>query len=363
MSAPQGFETATVAEDGGAQPFALEFAATLGGALPNDRADLLALYEKGKARQWNATTRIDWSWELDADNPQQLPAEVLPIHGAPFLDRMSTGERAHVFREYQAWSTAQFLHGEKGALLCASKIVQQVEDLDAKLFAATQVVDEARHVEAYSRLLEKFGTSHPITGPLRDLLDQVLRDPRWDMTYLGMQVMIEGLALAAFAAIRDTACNPLAAAVNAFVMEDEARHVAFGRLALRDFYPQLTARERDEREEFVVEASHLLRNRFDAIELWSTLGLPAAECAQHVEASEARQAFRAMLFARIVPAVKDIGLWGPRIREAYSKMGVLGFAQVPLDRLGASDEARARDFDARRKHIEDIAALGGESPR
>src|SRR4029077_20615130 len=120
--------------------------------------------------------------------------------------------------------------GEQGALVCTAKIVQQVPSVDAKFYAATQVVDEARHVEAYARLLhEKFQLTYPITPTLRSLLEQVLVDARWDMTYLGMQVLIEGLALASFATIRDQAKKPLAASVNAYVMQDEARHVAFGR--------------------------------------------------------------------------------------------------------------------------------------
>ena len=131
----------------------------------------------------------------------------------------------------QAWSNSQFLHGEQGALVCTAKIVQQVPNIDSKFYAATQVIDEARHVETYSRLLhEKFELAYPITPTLKRLLNDVLSDSRWDMTYLGMQVLIEGLALAAFAGIRDTAKNALAAAVNAYVMQDEARHVAFGRL-------------------------------------------------------------------------------------------------------------------------------------
>ena len=334
------------------------FDAVFDWGLAPGRPDLLALYAKGKERQWDAAVRIDWSQELDPENPQQLPPEILPIAGAPFLGRMSDRERAEIFRHYQAWSVSQFLHGEQGALICAAKIVQQVPDADAKLYAATQVIDEARHVEVYKKLLEKFGVSYAVTGPLQQLLDQVLRDSRWDMTYLGMQIVIEGLALAAFAAIRDRAQNPLAAAVNAYVMEDEARHVAFGRLALRDFYPQLTEVERSEREEFLVEACHLMRTRFDAAELWRELDLPEKECIDYVDASESRQAFRAMLYSRIVPAAKDIGLWGARIRKTFENMGILGYAQVPLDKLQASDEAIAREFDARRQHVERTVALG-----
>ena len=337
------------------------FDAVFDWSLETGRRELLALYDKGKQRQWDAAVRIDWSQELDPENPQQLPPEILPIAGVPFLARMSPGERADIFRHYQAWSVSQFLHGERGALICAAKIVQQVPDTDAKLYAATQVVDEARHVEAYKKLLEKFGQSYAVTDSLQELLNQVLRDARWDMTYLGMQVVIEGFALAAFAAIRDTAKNPLAAAVNAYVMEDEARHVAFGRIALRDFYPQLTQAERDEREEFVIQACHLLRHRFDAVELWRALDLPESECAEHVHASPTRQAFRAMLYSRIVPAVKDIGLWGPRIRKAYADMGILGYAQVPLDGLQKRDEDLARELDLRRQQVEQTIALGKNS--
>ncbi len=324
------------------------------------RQALMQLYDKGKRKQWDANLRIDWSQELDPENPQELPEDAFPLVGAPFYEKMSDKEKAELRRYHQAWTVSQFLHGEQGALFCAAKIVQQVPDLDSKLYAATQVVDEARHVEAYKRLLEKFGVAWPMTGPLGELLAQVLRDSRWDMTYLGMQVVVEGLALAAFTMIRDQAQNPLAASVNAYVMEDEARHVAFGRLALRDYYPQLTEAERAEREEFLVEACYLMRDRFEAREVWRTLDLPEEECVDHMTNSEQMQQFRTFLFTRIVPVVKDIGLWGEKVRSAYADMGVLGFADFDLEALQARDEEIAAEFDARRRHIEDTAAMAGE---
>jgi len=313
------------------------------------RASLLKLYDKGKERQWNGNTRIDWSLDLDPENPQQLPDELISIYGSPVWDRLTSKERADVRRHLQAQQLSQFMHGEQGALLCAAKIVQQVPNVDAKFYAATQVMDEARHVEVYARLLhEKFELAYPITPTLKTLLDQVLSDARWDITYLGMQVLIEGLALAAFASIRDHAKNPLAAAVNAYVMEDEARHVAFGRIALRDYYPQLSDAERDEREEFAVEACYLMRDRFLSVEVWETLGLPVEECVQLVQQSERMKMFRTRLFTRIVPTIKDIGLWGPRIRKAYADMGVMAYADVDAEGLLAKDEQVAADFDARR---------------
>jgi 1,2-phenylacetyl-CoA epoxidase catalytic subunit len=240
------------------------------------------------------------------------------------------------------------MHGELGALIATAKIVETVPDIDAKYYAATQVMDEARHVEAYKRLLhEKMELTYPITHGLKSLLEQGLTDRRWDMTYLTMQILIEGLALAAFQRIRDFSKNPLAASVNAYVMQDEARHVAFGRLALRDYYPQLTEAERDEREAFAVEACYHMRDRFNQWEVWECLGLPAKECAEVVMKSDMMKQFRTRLFSRIVPTVKDIGLWGPRIQKAYGDMGVLEFAQVDAKAMLANDERVAEEFDAR----------------
>ncbi len=310
---------------------------------------LRRLYEKGKNLQWNATSRIDWSQDLDPENPQGLPDEAIVIFGSPVWQRLTAKERATVRHHIQAWSNSQFLHGEQGALVCTAKIVQQVPSIDAKFYAATQVMDEARHVEAYARLLhEKFELAYPITPPLQRLLNDVLSDSRWDMTYLGMQVLVEGLALAAFANIRDTAQNQLAASVNAYVMQDEARHVAFGRLTLRDYYPQLTQAERDEREEFAVEACYLMRDRFLGEEVWERLGFPVEECMAWASGSELMLQFRSALFSRIVPTIKEIGLWGPKIRRAYSNMGILGFADIDAAALQANDEAVAQEFDARR---------------
>jgi hypothetical protein len=313
------------------------------------RESLLKLYEKGKNLQWNTNTRIDWSQDLDPENPQELPDESVSIFGSEIWDKLTKPEKANARRHQQAWQLSQFLHGEQGALVCTAKIVQQVPSVDAKFYAATQVMDEARHVESYARLLhEKFELAYPITPTLKRLLNDVLSDSRWDMTYLGMQVLIEGLALAAFAEIRDQAKNSLAAAVNAYVMQDEARHVAFGRLALRDYYPHLTQAERDEREEFAVEACYLMRDRFLAEEVWEALGLPVEACVGYVEASESMRQFRSLLFTRIVPTMRDIGLWGPKIRRAYSNMGIIGFAEVDSEALTANDERVAQEFDARR---------------
>jgi hypothetical protein len=309
------------------------------------RDRLLTLYEKGKEKQWNAQTRLDWSIDVEPGAPT-TPDQYIAIYGSDIWDAMTDDDKRELRHHFQAWMNSQFLHGEQGALICASKIVQTVPDVDSKFYAATQVMDEARHVEMYSKYLrEKIQLAYPINPNLKELLDQVITDSRWDMTYLGMQVIIEGLALAAFALIRDFTEEPLAKAINTYVMQDEARHVAFGRLALRDFYPQLSETERAEREEFVVEASYLMRDRLRGVEVWEKLGYDVKRCMEYVENSEMMFQFRKLLFSRIVPTVKDIGLWGPKVRTAYEDMGVIAFQDVDPDDLAAGDEALARKLD------------------
>jgi hypothetical protein len=312
------------------------------------RDKLLALYEKGKAKQWNATNRIDWSQTLDEDNPLGVPDEYLPLYGTPIWETLDEAMRHRVKRHSAAWQMSQFLHGEQGALICTAKIVQSTPQIDAKFYAATQVVDEARHVEAFKRFLhEKVQLAYPCNPHLSTLMKQVVEDARWDFTQLGMQVIIEGLALAAFQLIRDIATNPLAQSITAYVMQDEARHVAFGRLALRDFYPELTEKERDEREEFVVEACFLMRDRFLAEEVWAHLGLPK-ECTRYVAESASMREFRKFLFSRIVPTIKDIGLFGPKVRRAFEQMEVLQFAEADVQAMSDADEAVGEAFDEQR---------------
>jgi P-aminobenzoate N-oxygenase AurF len=331
------------------------------------RDRLLTLYEKGKEKQWNTNKRLDWSIEVDPGSEHNAPDYYIPIFGSDIWEGLDDKGRRELRHHMGSWLNSQFLHGEQGALICASKIVQTVPDIDSKFYAATQVMDEARHVETYSRYLrEKIGMAYPINPHLKALLNDVISDPRWDMTYLGMQVMIEGLALAAFAMIRDFSEEPLGKALNTYVMQDEARHVAFGRLALRDYYPQLSDAERAEREEFVVHASYLMRDRFLAQEVWETLGLPVDECLDYVRNSEMMGEFRKMLFSRIVPTVKDLGLFGPSVQKAFTEMGVIRFQDVNPDDLSAADEEIARDLDRRKGALTEeeaaTAALAGIDP-
>lgn len=320
------------------------------------RDRLLALYQKGKDKQWDAQKRIDWDLEVDPYDALGLPDEAMAVYGTKYWDLFSERDRAELRKHYASWQFSQFLHGEQGAMICAARIVESVPDLDAKFYSATQTMDEARHAEMYGRFLhEKIGMVYPINDQLQSLLNDTLTDSRWDMPYLGMQVLIEGLALAAFGLLRDTTSKPLPKQLLAYVMQDEARHVAFGRMALRDYYAQLTSAERREREEFVIQGCYLMRDRLRGAEVLENFGIGAAEAYEVAEHSPYLQMFRQLLFSRIVPCVKDIGLWGKELQEAYVDMGVFELGDSNLDELMRQDEEIAEQLDAERFAAEEQA--------
>jgi hypothetical protein len=269
---------------------------------------------------------------------------------------MSQPEKDHFSHVQAAWTWSQFLHGEQGAMVVSARIVESVPDLDSKFYSATQTMDEARHVELFTRFLhEKVGMVYPINTKLQDLLDETLTDSRWDMPYLGMQVLIEGLALAAFGVIRDITTKPLPKQILAYVMQDEARHVAFGRLALRDYYKRLSPAELREREDFVIEGCYLMRDRIRGREIWTNFGIDPKEVDEMVENSPYMRMFQSLLFSRIVPCVKDIGLWSERIQQVYDDMGVLDMSKADLEALMNQDEEIAEKLDTERFAAEEAA--------
>jgi len=312
--------------------------------------DLLNLYGKGKRQQWDAATRIDWDLPVNPEDPMEMDETVLPMYGTPMWAKLSEKQKVEIRYHNQVYTLSQFLHGEQGALVCSARIVQDVPTIESKFYAATQVMDEARHVEAFRKLLtDKYRMVYPISPPMKDLLEKTLGDPRWDFTYLGMQVLIEGLALVAFQSIRDYSKNVLCRQVNAYVMQDEARHVAFGRMALKDYYPQLTEAERREREDFVIEGSIYLAERLRSKEMWEKLGYDPVEVFRAIDGSDGAIRYRMRLFSRIVPTVRDIGLWSPRVQKAFTDLGVMKYATTDADAMLEKDSHVAEEFDRQMK--------------
>jgi len=291
----------------------------------NTRAQLERLYEHAKRDQWNGSERLDWSVDVDPRS-ELVPDASIGIWGTPLWDKLTRGEIEQLRHESITWQLCQFLHGEQGALLATAQIVDSVPWYEAKMYGATQVMDEARHVEVYRRFVqEKLEHDYPVNPDLKKLLDQILTDSRWDMKFLGMQIIVEGLALAAFGTIRDAANNPLLRDLTAAVMEDESRHVAFGVISLREHMKGLSEPERVEREDFVYEACVLMRDRILNREVWETMGLPVDACIEAANESPFAKEYRRRLFKKIVPNVKSLGLLSDRQRARFADLGILEF--------------------------------------
>jgi len=283
------------------------------------------LYEKAKREQWNATTQLAWDTAVEPES-EIIPAVLNPLADYGPYKRCSAKEQAHVRHGMLAWQLSQFLHGEQGALMTASQLVSAVPWIDAKYYASTQAMDEARHVEVFDRYLrEKLEWEFPISESLRKLLDAILVDSRWDFKYLGMQILVEGLAMAAFGNLYQMADEPLLRELIYYVMRDESRHVAFGVLSLEGFYAEMPESERRDREDFIIEASALMRDRLIGDDIADVMGFDRGEVRQLILDSPVMQAFRQQLFARVVPNVKRLGLLTPRVREAFAGMNVIHF--------------------------------------
>lgn len=298
------------------------------------RTNLLSLYEKGKTLAWNAND-LDWSIDVDAE---RMLRERVANGAAKVMNTLMTppiplqdDEVVRMQLHMNAFMLSQFLHGEQGALLATAKIVQGVPWEEAKFYAANQVADEARHVEVYHRYLtEKLGISYGVNENLRKLLDGIICDPRWDVTFLGMQIMVEGLALAAFGVTRlQMADEPLIQDLIGRVMADESRHVAFGVISLSDLYTkEMSSTELREREEFVIEATHMLRDRLLMEAVFERLGWDVKLWVDWAKQTPFMVGFRQMMFSKIVPNLKRLGLLTPRVREAYEKLDLLKFESL-----------------------------------
>jgi hypothetical protein len=307
-----------------------------------DRGQLVTLYNKAMGSQWNSVTDLDWATDVD---PERLVAEqdspmlaltriAGTMPGSP-LRKWSEKQYSQLGIEFFKASLSQFMHGEQGAMMTAAKIVETVPWIDAKYYASTQTMDEARHTEVFAKYLSlKLGEAYPMSPFLRDQIWSLLEDSRWDIAYLGMQIVIESLALAAFGDMLRRTEEPLLKKLLRYVMSDEARHVAFGVLTLSEFYADLSEAELLDRQEFMVDATLNSRSRATTPEVWERMGVDQnavipfiVEAAGQAKINPAR-GFARGFFAKLVPNTRKLGLLDANngyLREKWGEAGLLEF--------------------------------------
>ena len=290
------------------------------------------LYELGKELEWNVEKDVDWS----------IPYPEFSDEGFKFMDdqwknhkdyaKLSYEDRCQFIKDSQDWTISQLMHGEQGALLVASQLTSCAPTFNAKLYAASQTFDEARHVEAFNKYLQtRIGRIMPIGKNLKALLDKILTDPRWDFKFIGMQIIIEGLALAIFNTIRDTTQDPVFKRLLGLVIRDEARHVTFGVNYLTSFVTTLTEEERIEREDFCLEACTVMRNRFKQYEVWEKWGFDLEYTDEWSRENTLSSQFQYLLFNRVMPNLKKIGLLPDRLLPKYEQLGVSQWIDAESD--------------------------------
>lgn len=288
------------------------------------------LYEKAKREQWNVSVDIDWSPSVEPEG--EVLADRQNPHVALLMDsdiweRMTPKERGQLRHETLAWNLSQFLHGEQLAIFVAGQLVASVPWIDAKYYGSTQVVDEARHAEVFAKYLhEKLEREYPLSATTRPVFETILSESQWDIKYLGLQVVLEGLAMGLFSRIHAAAKDPVLKQVVRFVMQDESRHFAFGNLSLRNFYDQMTEKERNEREDFAYHVCELMRGRIFPEVVWEKMGLPVARCREVTQQNARKHSIGQSAFNRVIPALKAIGMLSNRIRPYYEKLGLLKYA-------------------------------------
>ncbi len=303
-------------------------------AIPETR--IKKIYNLGKQLNWDVEVNLDW--ENDTISKSEFPSDEKynPYVGFKPYDEMPEEQKLEFAWHRMGLSASGMLHGEQGALLVAAQLASCAPSYEAKLYAASQTFDEARHVEFFNKFIQKqVGVMYPCGAGLKSLLDKVLTDERWDLKFIGMQVIIEGLALAAFNTAKLQSRIPVHKKGLHFVIRDEARHVTFGINYLEEYIKTLTPAEREERALFAFQAATGMGgSRGNQRRFYERYGWNREDVREHMRNSQIdnqSQEFRTQLFGRIMPNLKRIGLLTDTVKPMWDALGVLELQDLPSD--------------------------------
>ena len=297
---------------------------------------LRTLYANALDRQWIGLRDLSWDEEIDREAfSASFTLGPADIQQTDFWKNLPAETRWKVSSGMATFLLSNFLHGEQGALMVAGQLVSAVPHMDAKFYAATQTLDEARHVEVFAAYIKKLGQVQPLSPAVRGLLDATLAHESWLMKLIGMQVVTEGLALYFFRDMRNTTQEPLLKQLLTLVSRDEARHTSYGIKYLSALVPGLGDREREELEDFAFEASRSLIDsrsgtslRDSALAVMNEAGLDLM--ALMPEIMKERQKLRptqrpdaprrGAVRGFIIPTLRTIGLFSERIESHFDGM-------------------------------------------
>jgi len=305
--------------------FTLEYGVT--------EADMRRLYENAKRDQWNASRDIPWSAAPSSDG-RVIADELIDAYGSPLWERLPEADRVTLNRRIAAWRLSVLMHGEQGALLACSQMVDIVQGADQKFFQATQVVDEARHNEVLSRYLTDRldGLTYPMPANERDLFDSILSESRWYLKTIALQLVAETFAVALFKMMSESAADPVLETICKRILQDESRHMGFGMLALPRVVNEASASERRELEDYTCFALEKTLTGFFPLEAYQDAGFSPRqiddvkryrrETAASNDYAPFRKYFKRDMHGSMVANLARLGLLTDRVRPRLEKLGV-----------------------------------------
>ena len=295
--------------------------------------EIRRLYENAKRDQWNASRDVAWDAPASPDG-RIIADELIDIYGGPLWAQLGEAERVELNRRVAAWRLSVLLYGEQGALLACSQMVDLVTGADHKFFQATQVVDEARHNEALDRYLTERlgGVRYPMPDNERDLFDSILTESRWYLKTIALQLVAETFAVSLFRMMAESACDPVLGEVCRRILQDEARHMGFGMLALPRVVREASPEERRELEDYTCFALEKTLGGFFPLEAYQDFGFSPAqseearryrrETAARRSEAPVRKGFKREMHAAMIGNLARLGLLTERVRPRLAAMGI-----------------------------------------
>jgi len=299
----------------------------------SEQPEMRRLYEQAKRDQWNAATDIDWGRPLESDGGL-IADDLVDIHGTKFWERLSPADRVELNRRVTQWRLSTLVHGEHGAMLVCSQMVENVRGQDAKLFQATQVVDEARHNEVLQRYLglRLDGRTYPLAGNVREIFDTLLGTSSWHLKTIGLQLVAETFAVSLFRMLAESSKDEILRDVCRRILQDEARHMGFGMLSLPAVVAEASEAERYEMEDFAVWALARTLTGIFPLPAYEDMGFSRAdideikrlrrERAAGGDETAFRKLFRRDLHTSLVRNLQRIGLLTARVAPNLESLGI-----------------------------------------
>ena len=294
--------------------------------------ELRRLYVKATEAQWIAEREVDWNRPLDHKKFATTPlGTAIPVEQCSYWKSLPEEQQWEMTRRTAGFRLSNFLHGEQGALMVAAQLVNAVPHTDAKFYAATQTMDEARHVEVFAKYIKKLDEVRPIAPALRTILDATLQTEDWMKKLVGMQIVVEGLALYSFREMRNLTEEPLLKDLLTYVARDESRHHAYGVEYIERCVPCLSAVAREELEDFALEAARSLidqRNQQTfltaVMQIWAEIGIDPTElfaCVQREREELTRHLPKRRRLGPVqgfvIPTLRRCGLLSERVAARY----------------------------------------------